>query len=186
MRTLALATLALALLLGACAGNPASKGGRVQSAASGGCGYGRSGELPCPAVDSTHRRASNGQISRIVASNSDIGGRSGSCLRFSKTLHRWCGCGAADHLGMDNRDGHWNLSNNWFRLPAARPGHNMAVVRSGHVAVLDYELRPGVWMAFDYNSGGNRAHHHPIKLSRYRKVVNPFGSRSMSARTRYR
>ena len=115
-------------------------------------------------------------LARPEPRQGEMGGRSGSCLRFAATRYLWCGCGAADEVGLDNSDGHWNLAANYFELPRAEPGFNMVAVRYGHVAVLKSHVSGSIWIAFDPNSGGHRAHTHEIDLRHFRAVVDPHGS----------
>ena len=115
-------------------------------------------------------------LARPEPRQGEMGGRSGSCLRFAATRYLWCGCGAADEVGLDNSDGHWNLAANYFELPRAEPGFNMVAVRYGHVAVLKSHVSGSIWVAFDPNSGGHRAHTHEIDLRHFRAVVDPHGS----------
>lgn len=126
------------------------------------------------------RVASRGQERELVRperSYGDGAGRSGSCLNFRATRYLWCGCGAADEVGLDNSDGHWNLAANYFELPRAEPGYNMVAVRYGHVAVLKSHVSGTRWLAYDPNSGGQRAHVHEIDLRSFRAVVDPHGVR---------
>lgn len=106
----------------------------------------------------------------------DVGGRSGSCLKFRETKFLWCGCSVADEVGIDNSDGHWNLASNYFEFPRSEPGYNMVAVRYGHVAVLKSHVKGTIWIAFDPNSGGQRARLHEIDLRRFRAVVDPHGT----------
>lgn len=117
------------------------------------------------------------------------GGRSGSCLKFSKTRHLWCGCGTADYVGLDNSDGHWNLAANYRELPPAYPGAGKVAWRYGHVKVITGGS-PGNWTCYDPNSGGGVAHSGPCSLAGFH-VVDPNGNRvasneGYSARRRHR
>ena len=147
-----------------------------------------------PRQAQTHRPPENNASAAAVLADATatepqvLGGRSGTCLKFPKTRGLWCGCGSADEVGLPNEDGHWNLASNWFELPRAAPGHNMACVRNGHVSVLKREAgAPNLWMAYDPNSGGGRARLHVINIDRNcAAIVDPKGQPTRSAHRYHR
>src|SRR5687767_5652164 len=95
-----------------------------------------------------------------------VGGRPHGCPV------RYCGCASARHIGLANQDGRWNLARNWLRFPRTNPAPGMAVVRSGHVAII-IGGSPGAWRLYDPNSGRGltRIHVRPL----FGAVVNPRG-----------
>jgi len=92
-----------------------------------------------------------------------VGGRPAGCPT------RYCGCGAALHIFGHHVRQLW-LARNWLKFPRAEPAPGMAVVRSGHVAVI-IGGGQGAWLMKDYNSGRGltRIHVRPI----FGAVVNP-------------
>lgn len=105
-----------------------------------------------------------------------LGGRPAECFKWRATRGLWCGCAAALEVGLDNSDGFWNYSGNWFTLPRAAPGNNMAVVRSGHVAILKSLIGGTVWWGYDPNSGHQQARMQPIDTRNYAAIVDPHGT----------
>lgn len=109
-------------------------------------------------------------LSTAPASAEVVGGRPAGCP------HRYCGCGAALHVFGRHVRELW-LARNWLKFPRAEAGVGMAVVRSGHVAVI-IGGGPGRWLMKDYNSGRGltRIHVRPI----FGAVVNPNAPVSVS------
>lgn len=94
-----------------------------------------------------------------------IGGRPAGCP------HRYCGCGLARYLGLN--DARLNLAWNWARLfPRAHAGPGMAVVWRHHVALIESMSGDGVARLRDYNSGGGLSRLHERSI-RGAVIVNP-------------
>ena len=94
-----------------------------------------------------------------------IGGRPAGCH------HRYCGCGLARYLGLN--DPRLNLAWNWARLfPKAHAGPGMAVVWRGHVALIVSMAGEREALLRDYNSGGGLSRLH-VRSIAGAVVVNP-------------
>lgn len=94
-----------------------------------------------------------------------IGGRPAGCP------HRYCGCGLARYLGLN--DARLNLAWNWARLfPRAHAGPGMAVVWRHHVALIESMSSDGTARLRDYNSGGGLSRLHERSI-RGAVIVNP-------------
>jgi len=94
-----------------------------------------------------------------------IGGRPSGCP------HRYCGCGLARYLGLN--DARLNLAWNWARLfPKAHAGPGMAVVWRHHVALIESMTGDGEALLRDYNSGKGLSRIH-VRSIRGAVVVNP-------------
>lgn len=107
---------------------------------------------------------------RIVDANGTgtqiIGGRPAGCP------HRYCGCGLARYLGLDDK--RLNLAWNWAKLfpreHSPRPG--LAAVRRGHVMYIEASVGSGQFLIRDYNSGGGLSRLHVRDVRGY-VFVNP-------------
>lgn len=85
--------------------------------------------------------------------------------------HAFCGCGAAQDLGLRDRS-LW-LARSWFRFPRSYPAPNTVGVRSHHVFVLKQHMGGNNWLVADYNSGGHRSRLHVRSISGY-TIVSPY------------
>lgn len=91
-----------------------------------------------------------------------------------RRLH--CGCGAAVRVFGAPVRALW-LAAAWFKFPRAAPAPGMVAVRPHHVMVLEGELRPGVWLVYDANSGRGLTRIHARAIAGW-TIVNPHGGRA--------
>lgn len=82
-----------------------------------------------------------------------IGGRPSGCP------FRYCGCGLAKFLGINDK--RLNLAWNWAKLfPRTVAQAGAAAVRHGHVMLLVSQVSARDWLVRDYNSGGGLSRIH--------------------------
>lgn len=83
----------------------------------------------------------------------------------------FCGCGAAQEVGLSHRRDLW-LAANWLRFPAAQPGAGMVAANRRHVMVIRQYLGNNQALVYNANGGGGRTYLHVRSLAGY-KIVNP-------------
>lgn len=160
MHRLTAVALALVCLTFAHAADARPKHARIAAAASVQCIMDNDGRTTCgDGVSRIQHRA------RAYSDATIIGGRPAGCP------HRYCGCGLARYLGIDDK--RLNLAWNWARLyPRARPAPGMAVVWRHHVALIVSMVGPGEALLRDYNSGRGLSRIH-VRSIAGAVVVNP-------------
>lgn len=82
----------------------------------------------------------------------------------------FCGCGAAQELGLRDRS-LW-LAASWFKFPRSAPAPGTAAVRQHHVFVLKQHVGGDKWLVADYNSGGRMSRLHVRSINGY-TIVRP-------------
>lgn len=85
----------------------------------------------------------------------------------------YCGCGAALEV-FGKIIPALNLAANWLRFPRTAPAPGMVAARRGHVFVLKSEIKPGIWLVHDSNSGRHLTRIHARSIAGY-VIVNPRG-----------
>ena len=92
--------------------------------------------------------------------NQIIGGRPSGCP------FRFCGCGLAKYLGLNDK--RLNLAWNWARLfPRTHAQPGAAAVRHHHVMLLEREVSPGHWQVLDFNGGRHLTWRHVRDVGGY-------------------
>ncbi len=85
----------------------------------------------------------------------------------------FCGCGAAQALGLSDRS-LWLVSS-WHKFPRATAAPGMAALWGGrHVAVIREVHGDGTATVYDANSGGGRTRVHRVSLAGL-TIVDPHG-----------
>ena len=105
--------------------------------------------------------------------NQIIGGRPSGCP------FRFCGCGLAKYLGLNDK--RLNLAWNWARLfPRTHAQPGAAAVRHHHVMLLEREVSPGHWQVLDFNGGRHLTWRHVRDVGGYVFVSVGGSSESIS------
>jgi hypothetical protein len=96
----------------------------------------------------------------------------------------FCGCGAAQELGLSDRT-LW-LVRSWYKFPRTAAAPGMAVLwGSRHVAVIRSMHGDGTATVYDANSGGGLTRVHRISLAGL-TIVNPHGGDGSALASRSR
>jgi hypothetical protein len=88
--------------------------------------------------------------------------------------HRYCGCGLARYLGLNDKRLYRAWS--WAEIfPRTSPAAGMAAVRRGHVMLLQSHVEGTRWVVRDYNGGRGLSWIH-VRDVRGFVFVNPNGA----------